>query len=275
VTEIKHGRSFSADPSHFIVRCLLGLLLVVCFEGCSAPEESTTNRLLVRTGGERTLITANVIHRVFRIRYGQQAATAFAIDIDGRQYLITAKHVVAPINGKERLGIFANGAWTDLPVQLVGHSTDADISVLATDRRLTPSDLPLEPTSAGLVYSQEVLFLGFPYDILSTYIFEGEGFPLPLVKKAIVSSFVNRGTFLLDGHNNPGFSGGPVVFVRPGEKDLKVAAVISGYQAVNEPVFAGDQKAPLVYRYNTGIIVAYSIDHAVTLIRSNPIGFKL
>ena len=146
---------------------IFGVLSIVWLGACTASE-STTKVLVVRTASERPLITANVIHRDFRIRYGKQTATAFAIDLDGRQYLVTAKHVVAPLNGKGQIGIFSNGSWSDLPVQLVGHSTDADISVLATDRRLTPSDLPLEPTSAGLVYSQDVLFLGFPYDILST-----------------------------------------------------------------------------------------------------------
>ena len=221
------------------------------------------------------LITSNVIHRVFRIRYGQQAATAFSIDVDGRQYLVTAKHVLAQLLGKDQIEIFAKGNWSKLLVELVGHATEADISVLAADRRLTPSGLALEPTSEGLVYSQEVFFLGFPYDILSAYIFEGEGYPPPLVKKAIVSSFVDRNVFLLDGHNNPGFSGGPVVFRAPGQTDLKVAGIVSGYKAVNEPVFAGDQKTQLAYQYNTGIIVVYFIHHANALIRKNPIGFKL
>jgi S1-C subfamily serine protease len=222
-----------------------------------------------------SLITANVIHRVFRIKYGQQAGTAFGIDLDGRQYLVTAKHLLARLLGKDHIEIFANGNWSKLPVELVGHAAEVDISVLATDRRLTPSGLPLEPTSEGLFYSQEVFFLGFPYDILSTYVFEGEGYPPPLVKKAIVSSFVSRNVFLLDGHNNPGFSGGPVVFTVSGKTDFKVAGIVSGYQAVNEPIFAGDQKTPLSYRYNTGIIVVSFIHQATALIRKNPIGFKL
>ncbi len=221
------------------------------------------------------LITANVIHRVFRIRYGQQGGSAFSIDVDGRQYLVTAKHVLAQLLGKNHIEIFANGNWSKLPVELVGHAPDADITVLAADRRLTPSGLPLEPTSEGLAYSQEVFFLGFPYNILSTYIFEGEGYPPPLVKKAIVSSVINSNVFLLDGHNNPGFSGGPVVFIVPGQTDLKIAGVVSGYRAEAEPIFAGDQKTQLWYPYNTGIIVAYFIHHATTLIRKNPIGFKL
>jgi S1-C subfamily serine protease len=253
----------------------LSAAVIIAVLWIETPGLPQTPSLRSSDGIRGSLITANVIHRVFRIKYGQQAGTAFSIDLDGRQYLVTAKHLLAQLVGKDHIEIFANRNWSKLPVELVGHAADADISVLATDRRLTPKGLPLEATSVGLLYSQEVFFLGFPYNILSTYVFEGEGYPLPLVKKAIVSSFVSRDVFLLDGHNNPGFSGGPVVFGVLGQSDLKVAGIVSGYQAVDEPIFAGDQKTPLSYRYNTGIIVASFIHQATALIRQNPIGFKL
>jgi len=287
------GRLMAAGVTHsFFARFMTLILGTMCFAlltGCTStghvserksdsptdPSKPVSQARLPRPMSNEPLITANVIHRVFRIKYGQQGGSAFSIDVEGKQYLVTAKHVLAQLLGKNHIEIFANGNWNKLPVELVGHAPDADITVFAADCRLTPSELPLEPTSEGLAYSQEVFFLGFPYDILSTYIFEGEGYPPPLVKKAIVSSFVNGNVFLLDGNNNPGFSGGPVVFTKAGQTDLKVAGVISGYKAVPEPIFAGDQKTQFVYQYNTGIIVAYYIHHAMALIRKNPIGFKL
>jgi hypothetical protein len=81
--------------------------------------------------------------------------------------------------------------------------------------------------------------------------------------------------FFLDGHNNPGFSGGPVVFKEPNKNEFKVASVISGYRYTNEPIFAGEEKVPLAYRYNTGIIISYGIKHGVDLIESNPIGLPI
>ena len=56
---------------------------------------------------------------------------------------------------------------------------------------------------------------------------------------------------------------GPVVFTPPGANAFKVAGIISGFQAVEEPVLPGGQPTSLVYRYNTGIIVCHLIDHAV------------
>lgn len=221
------------------------------------------------------MITANVIHRVFWIRCGAATGTAFALDVDGKQYLVTAKHVLAGGPTPLTIDVFSNGNWSGLPVTLVGHAgPDIDISVLAADRRLTPAELPIEPSSAQAVYGQDVFFLGFPYGIVGKYLFGPGGYPLPLVKRATLS-LLDGHVWLLDGHNNPGFSGGPVVFVPPSTNAFKVAGIISGFQAVEEPVLAGGQPTPLVYRYNTGIIVCHLIDHAVGLIKANPVGFLL
>jgi hypothetical protein len=157
----------------------------------------------------------------------------------------------------------------------VGHASgDVDISVLALGFQLSPTR-PLTPTGAGIGFGQDVYFLGFPYNLFTDIGANNRDFPVPFIKKAIVSSITKVGdaevTFL-DGHNNPGFSGGPVVFVPPGQRDFRVAAVISGYRFEREPVFVGDQPTNLAYRYNTGIIIAYGIRHAVDLAQSNPIG---
>jgi hypothetical protein len=101
---------------------------------------------------------------------------------------------------------------------------------------------------------------------------------MPFVKKAILSAMSTENEvehLFLDGHNNPGFSGGPVVFKTHGSNDLKVAAVISGYRYTEGPVFSDGSAMPLVYRYNTGIIVAHSIRIATDLIAANPVGFPI
>ena len=221
------------------------------------------------------MIASNVIHRVFMIKYGNSSGTAFTLDVAGKQYLITARHIVQELQDDENIEIFSNGSWAQLGVRLVGHGRgEADISVLATNEALTPAGLPMEATSKGVIYGQDVYFLGFPYGFLGKYILGPHGYPLPFVKKATVSLF-DEAIFLLDGHNNPGFSGGPVVFTEPKKSEFKVAAVISSYRAVSEPIFAGNEATPRVYRYNTGIIVAHMIDEAIVLIEQKPVGYKV
>lgn len=102
---------------------------------------------------------------------------------------------------------------------------------------------------------------------------------MPFVKKAILSTMSRTADgierLFLDGHNNPGFSGGPVVWAEAGRNAYKVAGVISGYREENEPVYVGGEPTAMAYRYNTGIIIAYGIEHATHLIEHNPIGLEL
>jgi hypothetical protein len=222
------------------------------------------------------MIPGNVIHRVFRIRVGEARGTAFTLDVDSKQYLITARHIAHSIVANAEIFIFGNDGWKSLPANLVGHCQgDIDISVLAPSTRLTPPNLPLKTGPNDVYYSQDVFFLGFPYDFLGNIVLTEHGYPLPFVKKAIISCF-DKDMLLLDGHNNPGFSGGPVTFEALDQgRAIKVASVISGYKAVHQPVYAGPQETPLEYLYNTGIIVSYSIEHALAAIAANPVGLPV
>lgn len=221
------------------------------------------------------MITSNVIHRVFRIRIDQAEGTAFTIEHDRREYLVTARHIAEPIKADRDIEVFANGAWAPLRVDLVGHSVgEPDVSVLAASRQLTPPGLPLLATSKGLIYGQAVYFLGFPYGYLGRHVFGPNGYPLPFVKQALISLF--DGTmYVLDGHNNPGFSGGPVVWKPSGNEEFKVAAVISGYRYVDEPVYVGAGATPFTYRYNTGLIVSHGVEATLDLISARPIGYPI
>ncbi len=111
-------------------------------------------------------------------------------------------------------------------------------------------------------------------------------YPLPLVKMGIVSSMqyepqLGCSSIILDGHNNPGFSGGPVVFIPDGHSpgnasQFSVAGVVASYPTYNEPVFDNNQKETnLFIQNNPGLVIVYDIQHAVKLIEANPIGFEL
>ena len=98
------------------------------------------------------------------------------------------------------------------------------------------------------------------------------GHPVPFVKRVTVSTLFGK-PYFLDGHNNPGFSGGPVVFCPPARKEFQVAAVVSGYRSARAPIRDDeDRDTEFHLRENTGIVVAYDVNEAVALIRANPIG---
>lgn len=225
------------------------------------------------------MITTNVIQRTFHIRVSDFIGTCFTIDVAEKQYIITARHVVSEISGTQKISIFHGDQWKDIDVTLVGHCDgEIDISVLATNVLLSPN-YPLPATMEGIVYGQDVYFLGFPYGMTGAIGEMNHDFPLPFVKQAILSCLyttpAGNQLLFLDGHNNPGFSGGPVVFKEQNKPDFKVAGVISGYRYNEEPIYQGAQQLPLAYRYNTGIIITYGIRHAIELIDSNPVGLTL
>lgn len=225
------------------------------------------------------MITTNVYHRVFQVKIGESTGTCFTVDIEGKQYIITARHVIDGWNPGEDIQIFHEKKWKSIDLSLVGRCEgEIDIAVLSAPIQLSPKfDLPA--SAGGIIWGQDVYFLGFPYGWYGDIGEMNRHFPMPFVKKAILSCTFMQDDgvqhFFLDGHNNPGFSGGPVVFKKPNKNEFKVASVISGYRYTNEPIFAGEEKVPLAYRYNTGVIISYGIKHAVDLIESNPIGLPI
>jgi len=165
-------------------------------------------------------------------------------------------------------------------IKVVGYTpSPVDVAVLSPPMQISPSHHL--PADAGNIYlSQDIYFLGFPYGLKIEVGPElNRDFPLPLVKKGIISSMAFNQEyldyFLLDGHNNPGFSGGPVVAYELDKKELKAIGIISGYRYEWSDVFVQGQPVSLKYKENTGIIVAYCIRHATELIKINPIGFNL
>ncbi len=232
-------------------------------------------------------ITSNVLQRIFRIKYGESCGTCFTIEVNNKQYVITAKHVVEGVDGaasvevfKDGVEVFKDGVWQKIEAHLVGAcSCKVDIAVLAMPMQLSPAH-PFNASFGNVALSQDCYFLGFPYGLGTDAGDHNSGYPIPFVKKAMVSAFgeeTSEGSLLyLDGHNNPGFSGGPVVITPlTGEPIPKVVAVVSGYRFDNHPVCIGDAETDAFVRYNTGIILSYSISSALALIEKKPIGFKL
>lgn len=223
------------------------------------------------------MITVNVIQRVFHIKVGSSIATCFTIDLDNKQYFITAKHVVAGLKSGDSIELSYRKGWEKFDLRLIAHSPTADISVF-----VLPYAFPCHPMPVGMdkiIYGQDVYFLGFPYGLKSDVGPMNRDFPIPMVKKAIVSNIIfepEPKTLFLDGINNQGFSGGPVVFKELGDsQEFKVAAVISGYLPDIHQAYIGNLPSNIEVRSNSGIIIAYDIKIAENLIKANPHGMAI
>jgi hypothetical protein len=228
------------------------------------------------------MIGSNVLTRIFFIKanlYG----TAFSIDVDGREYLVTAKHLLDLSSPIDSIKIFWESKWTDVPVQLVGACRgQVDIAVLAVpERQLSPGQ-SLEPTPEGMVIGQDLFFVGYPYKMWTNVGDEMGGGPLPFVRKGALASAMDHGDgtshMYIDAINNEGFSGAPVVFDPPENEarrgyPYRVSGVVAKYRIDFEKVLDenGDD-TKMTVAYNTGFTIAYSITYALALIRANPIG---
>ncbi len=225
------------------------------------------------------MVPITALQRTFRMQFNGETATCFTLDRYNKQYIVTARHALPDIGKYITIQLQHEGVWKDLDCRVVGNAPgEVDISVLAPPHAISPSE-PFEPTTKHLQLGQDTFFLGFPYGLHAEVGDLNASFPLPLVKKACVSmlSLGARDThfILLDGHNNPGFSGGPVIYSPPGSNSVCVAGVVAGYSYVWDKVYLGDNETDMTVRYNTGIITAYSIDYALDLIRTNPLGASL
>lgn len=218
-------------------------------------------------------VRTNIIQRTFHIRYNGQSGTCFTLDLDQRRYLITARHIVENINDRDIVEISHGGSWIPIDVALVGHGNgNVDTTVLAPQVRFGANHA-LNATTAGLLYAEEVYFLGFPFALGFDIGEINADFPAPLAKKALVSAIgLGDAPMLLDGHNNPGFSGGPVVRGWNSEGQT-VVGVVSGYRHDTQPIRdSAGTVMPYTYRMNTGIVIAWEIGHVTELVSNNPIG---
>lgn len=226
------------------------------------------------------MITRNVLQRIFQIKHRNSLSTCFTMDIDNRQYIVTAKHCIGDFDSAQ-FQIYKNGQWKNIDVSLVGFGTcNADIAVLSAKEQLSPTDT-LASALGPLAMGQDLFFLGFPLGFRQEVGDINLGFPLPFVKKAILSALSDPHSDLnilfLDGHNNGGFSGGPVIFAPVGKPatDFRIGAVVSAYCVEKENILFNELPTELHNQGNSGIIISHSIEHAIETIKANPTGFNL
>lgn len=231
--------------------------------------------------------TSNVIYRVLRIRTPHDTGSAFTIEVDGKQYLITARHLLEGFGGEGEIELWRDGLWSRIHVRAIYPAKESvDIAALDSGQSLTV-EFPLEATSGGLTLGQQVYFLGYPYGLgtAGSIAPVPPGFgEIPFVKGGIVSALDSRdpeaNLLYVDGQNNPGFSGGPIVFWHAESRRFRVAGVVRGYRNEALPVLKrknlDDPRAPahndLYTRANSGIVIGYDIRHIVEAIRRAPRG---
>lgn len=249
--------------------------------------------------------TETVLYRVLMVESKYGRGSIFSLDVDRRKYWITAKHILTgakhppyrSITSKSvSLRILNPGAqgeqWLPVNFSVLDPGNDIDVVVLVPPEPLLDNPFPSVPADSDhVLLGGDCEFLGFPYGggWRATFDRNRGSFWLPYVKHCTVSTLATGEPriLVLDGINNAGFSGGPVI-VRTGPEQ-KIIAVISGYLTEPTDVIptAAGKLAPMktspnarkparhskgTVNVNSGFIIAFDIKYAVEAINKSPIG---
>lgn len=216
------------------------------------------------------MITANIIQRVFRISHKGRTASAYTIEKDENQYLISASHVFDGTLEIPSVTIYQDGRWKDICVQTVYNSRDVGDTIVFK----LPYDIsPRHKISLGVenvIWGTWAYFLGFPFGKTNPDKGINNNFPIPFIKAGLISglNLEREGliTIFLDGHNNKGFSGGPVVWVNPQDrKEIQIIGTVSSY-LTESPIHTQTLDDIKDYGTNAGIIETFWIKNILNLI---------
>lgn len=240
--------------------------------------------LLVFAAAGYSQPTGNVLTRVFQIRFAGYTATTFVLDYEDQQYFVTARHLMESAAATATVDLIGPGIkdWKSYPVTvLLGKDKCVDVAVLIPKEKKVSNAEPI-PYPYSFAFGQEAYFLGFPYGLYTQF---GDQGGVALIKHAYVSAQVscaaiypdgdkNEQFLLLDGFNNPGFSGGPIVapdMFSPftNMRMQKLIGVIAGFRNEEGSLHVGGNTVPNASTtLNTGIIYATPIQKAVDLIKT-------
>jgi hypothetical protein len=234
------------------------------------------------------LVSQRDISIAYNIRFSEgRTGTAFCWADDFGTFLVTAKHILKGAAAGDRIEIRQRDRWQLLGVREISFAPDGvDICVFTTENFGITFQGEYDQTErTGVHLGQDVLFVGYPHGLVNDTPINGD-FVTALVRKASFSGVIDTGTghptMVLDGFNNPGYSGGPVYV--EGNGGLVPWAVISGYRyevpshaSVFRTVAGMEEQVPDHYvKPNSGMIYAYSwgyvLDILKTLVTRNPPG---
>ena len=87
---------------------------------------------------------------------------------------------------------------------------------------------------------------------------------------AVDATNPNAVVLYVDGFNNPGFSGGPIVYWDFSKHTYKIAGVVKGYREDTAKVLVNGEHVDTQLLVNSGILVGYSISHVIQAIENGP-----
>jgi hypothetical protein len=233
--------------------------------------------LLVPMAFCQDAVPGEILQRTLFIKVGDVTGTAFAVDYNGKVYFVTARHVVAglPTTIKATIQVWKDERWIDYPTvrTIFPSSNEVDIAILETNEKIAkPFGITTDDSKGGPTMGQQVWFLGYPWGIGSHW--EGnQGRIVPFIKRGTMSAIDDTNpdaiVLYIDGFNNPGFSGGPIVYWKFSQREYGILGVVQGYRNDTAKVLVNGKQVDTNILVNSGILVGYSISHAMKAIEDS------
>lgn len=211
----------------------------------------------------------------FKITTKEGSGTSFLVSDSTDSYIVTAKHMFGKTTNAQKVSFSidtGNGAINLTGRVYIDSVSFVDVAVIKPDKFYAEEGISLYHPEAGL--GMEGYFLGFPFNFQSSDV--GRllgGFPMALVKRCSLSGIkVERGItmYLMDGQNNPGFSGGPVFMpMSTSITNLRsgLLGIISGYYPQYDS--AKTSKEQFAYAENSGIMLVFGADLIKRILSEN------
>lgn len=217
-------------------------------------------------------VPLEILGRVFYLKNGTTTGTGFLVDYKNKEYLLTARHVVAGLATHDpKLQFYRSADWHDISGDIIFPANkNVDIAVIDIHQKASLGSSP-ELTSETPTIGGQVYFIGYPYGLHTLY---SNGEYLPLVKVGVFSGLDNSDpaevVYYIDGFNNPGFSGGPVVYIDNTTHAWRIVGVVQGYRPENIKTKVKGKEVDTGLLVNSGILIAYPVDYALKAIDASP-----
>lgn len=222
------------------------------------------------------LISSNILQRVFQLKVGNDRGTGFIVENDGVKYIVTAKHLFKTLlyPKSTKIEVVKENGFDEIENKIFYHQNPViDIAVIQTSY-FNQHSFGVVGYEYDALVSQEMFMLGYPYGGNGECYNINNGYPIPLVKKGILSGNIDKNMkLIMDWDNNHGFSGGPVAYRKYekngfSEKEY-IAGVISGYILHEIKVTdVNSEKTIGKTKENSGLGTAFNIKYVFEIINS-------
>ena len=238
-------------------RCVVSLVAYFSLALAVYAQDAVPSEILMRTW----LIKNDAANK-----YG----TGFVVEHKGLAYLVTARHMVEGLpTVKASIDVWQDNTWKTVKTvkTLLPKSDAVDIAIFKLDEKIAkPYEVSTIDTGGGMSFGQRVWFLGYPYRIGTQFSVDtkwsgGSPFIKGGVMSAIDAHDKNAIVMYIDGFNNPGFSGGPIVCWDFSLKKYEIIGVVQGYRPESAKIEVNGQPVDTQLMVNSGILIAYSIVH--------------